>query len=239
MRKDHRPYFLKRLDRKFQKFYTRHFLRPQFDRLGRGEHFMKPWHVEIFGPRIEINRYATVIAAPDMKVRFSVWPDQADRGSIRIGNYALICPGVRMGSSCSITVGDNCMFASGAYVTDSDWHGIYNRTSMGAAAPVIIEENAWIGDQAIICKGVTVGRNSIVGAGAVVTRDVPPNAIAAGNPARVVRHLDGGEEIVTRSQWLSDPIKISRDFDRIDRTMLRENTFLHWLRHLVFPANGD
>lgn len=239
MRKDHRPYFLKRLDLRFQKFYTRHFLRPQFDHLGRGAHFMKPWHVEIFGPRIEISRYATVIAAPDKKVRLSVWSDRPDRGRIRIGSYALICPGVRMGSSCSITIGDNCMFASGAYVTDSDWHGIYNRASMGTGAPVIIEENAWIGDQAIICKGVTVGKNSIIGAGAVVTRDVPSNAIAAGNPAKVVKTLDAGEEIFTRSQWLSDPVKISRDFDLIDRDMLRGNTVLGWLRHLAFPAKGD
>lgn len=239
MRRDHRPYFLKRLDLNLQKFYTRHFLRPQFDHLGRGAHFMKPWHVEVFGPRIGIRRYATVIAASDKKVRFSVWSDRPDRGRIRIGGYTLICPGVRMGSSFSITIGDNCMFASDAYITDSDWHGIYNRTSMGTAAPVVIEDNAWIGDHAIVCKGVTVGRNSIVGAGAVVTRDVPPNAIAAGNPAKVVRHLDPGEAMVTRSQWLSDPVKISRDFDRIDRDMLRSNTVLGWLRHLVFPAKGD
>ncbi len=239
MRRDHRPYFLKRLDLDFQRFYTRRFLRPQFDFLGRGAHFMKPWHVEVFGPRIEIGRYATVIAAPDKKVRFSVWSDRPDRGRIRIGGYALICPGVRMGSSHSITVGDNCMFASGAYITDSDWHGIYNRISMGSAAPVVIEDNAWIGDHVIICKGVTVGRNSIVGAGAVVTRDVPPNTIAAGNPARVVRGLDPGEQMFTRSQWLADPAKISRDFDRIDRDMLRGNTLFGWLRHLLFPAKGD
>ncbi|AOY60334.1 MULTISPECIES: acyltransferase [Desulfococcus] len=239
MRKDHRPYFLKRLDRRLQKFYTRRFLRPQFDHLGTGAHFMKPWHVEIFGPRIEIGRYATVIAAPDRKVRFSVWSDRPDRGSIRIGSYVLICPGVRMGASCSITIGDNCMFASGVYITDSDWHGIYNRAAMGTGAPVVIEENAWIGDQAIICKGVTVGQNSIVGAGAVVTRDVPPNVVAAGNPARVVKTLDADEKMVTRSQWLSDPAKISRDFDRIDRDLLRDNTFSGWIRYLLFPKRKD
>ncbi len=239
MRKDHRPYFLKRLDLRFQKFYTRRFLRPQLDRLGRGAYVMKPWHVEIFGPRIEINRYVTVIATSDNKVRFSVWSDRPDRGHIRIGDYALICPGVRMGSSSGITVGDNCMFASGAYITDSDWHGIYNRTSLGTASPVVIEENAWIGDHAIICKGVTVGRNSIVGAGAVVTRDVPPDTIAAGNPATVVKHLDPGRTIITRSEWLKDPDKLSRDFDRIDRDLLQGNTLLHWLRHLVFPTGRD
>jgi carbonic anhydrase/acetyltransferase-like protein (isoleucine patch superfamily) len=73
----------------------------------------------------------------------------------------------------------------------------------------------------------------------VVTRNVPPNTIAAGNPAKVVRHLDPGEAIVTRSEWLSDPAKISRDFDRIDRGMLQGNTFLHWLRHLAFPGKDD
>ncbi|GBC63832.1 acetyltransferase [Desulfonema ishimotonii] len=239
MRKDHRPYCLKRLDRKFQKFYANHFLRPQFDHLGRGGVFMKPWHVEVFGSRIGIGDYATVIAAPDRKIRLSVWSGRADRGHIRIGSYCLICPGVRMGSSHGISVGDNCMVASGVYITDSDWHGVYNRTDTGKSAPVRILENAWIGDSAIICKGVTIGRNSIVGAGSVVTRDVPENVIVAGNPATVVKALDPGEKIITRSQWLSDPAKISRAFNEIDRDMLRNNTLGSWLRHLLFPAEGD
>ena len=75
MRKDHRPYVIKKAWLKFQKFYTRHFLAPQLERLGNGHAFMQPWHVELFGGPIEIGRYATVIATSDKKVRLSVWPE--------------------------------------------------------------------------------------------------------------------------------------------------------------------
>jgi len=239
VRKDHRPYFLKRLDQKFQKFYANRFIRPQLERLGKGAVFMKPWHVEIFGANVEVGDYATIIAAPDKKVRLSVWSTLETGGHIRIGNYCLICPGVRLGASQSIRIGDNSMIAGNVYITDSDWHGIYNRAAMGVSAPVTIGENVWIGDSAIICKGVTIGENSIVGAGAVVTKDVPPNAIAAGNPAKVVRHLDPDAEMLTRAHWLADPEKLSREFREIDRALLRDNTVFGWFRHLFFPKHGD
>ncbi len=58
------------------------------------------------------------------------------------------------------------------------------------SAPITIEENCWICSSATICGGVTVGKNSIVAAGAVVTRDVPPNSIVAGVPAKVIREID-------------------------------------------------
>ena len=86
---------------------------------------------------------------------------------------------------------------------------------------------------------MTIGENSIIGAGAVVVDDVPPNTIAAGNPARVVKRLDPNEEITTRDKWFSDLHKLARDIDYLDREMLRGNTFLHWLRHLLFPAKGE
>jgi maltose O-acetyltransferase len=64
------------------------------------------------------------------------------------------------------------------------------RDKLESAKPITIEDNVWIGGGAIVLPGVTVGKNSVVGAGAVVTRDVPPNTVAVGNPARVIRHLD-------------------------------------------------
>lgn len=57
-------------------------------------------------------------------------------------------------------------------------------------APVRIEDNAWIGGNVTICPGVTIGKNSVVGAGSVVIHDIPANSIAAGNPARVIRQID-------------------------------------------------
>ena len=63
------------------------------------------------------------------------------------------------------------------------------------AKPIDIADNVWIGGSAILLPGVKVGINSVVGAGAVVTRDVPPNTIVAGNPARVIREIEQ-EELV-------------------------------------------
>jgi maltose O-acetyltransferase len=57
------------------------------------------------------------------------------------------------------------------------------------AAPITVEDNVWIGGGAIICPGVTIGRNTTIGAGSVVVQDIPANVVAAGNPCRVVRQL--------------------------------------------------
>jgi maltose O-acetyltransferase len=58
------------------------------------------------------------------------------------------------------------------------------------AKPITIEDNVWIGGSAVLLPGVTVGLNAVVGAGAVVTKDVPPNAVVVGNPARVIREIE-------------------------------------------------
>ncbi len=239
MIKDYRPYIVKRAYLKFQKFYARHFLRPQLEHLGKGFTFMRPWYVELFGAPISIGKFATVIATPDKRIRLSVWPDEEGKGKISIGNYCLICPGVRISSAVDITIADNCMIANGVYITDSDWHGIYDRVSYGTASPVNIEKNVWIGDSAFVFKGVTIGENSIIGAGAIVVDSVPPNCVAAGNPARVVKTLDPEEALTTRAAFFSDPVKLARDFVEWEQTNLQGNTLFGWLRHMLFPGKGD
>ena len=239
LRKDHRPYLIKRLYLSIQRFYTDHFLRPQFEYLGKGHTFMQPRHVELFGAPIELGDYATVIATPDNKIRLSVWCDGAIQGHIRVGKYGLICPGVRISSASGVDIGDNCMLASRVYITDSDWHDIYNRLAFGKTDPIRIEDNVWIGDSAIVCKGVTIGENSIIGAGAVVLSSIPSNVIAAGNPAKVVKRLDPAQKITPRAQWFSDPDKLFSDIDILDRAMLKGNTVRNWVRYLIFPTQSD
>jgi len=115
-------------------------------------------------------------------------------------------------SAESIIMGDACMIAHGAYISDADWHGIYDRAKpVGRTKPVVFEDNVWIGDSAIICKGVRIGKNSIIGAGAVVTKDVPPNSVFAGNPAVLVKNLEK-KDFNTRADFLADPFKISKRF---------------------------
>ncbi|MDA0775351.1 MAG: acyltransferase [Proteobacteria bacterium] len=142
-------------------------------------------------------------------------------------------------SAENITIGDSCMIAHGAYISDADWHGIYDRAKpVGNTKPVVFEDNVWIGDSAIICKGVTIGKNSIIGAGAVVTKNVPPNSIYAGNPAKLVKTLDDAE-FNTRANFLENPAKLAKEFDALDKYSLGKNTLLSWLRSIVMPDKNN
>lgn len=239
MRRDHRPYFIKKVALRLQRLYVRRYLAPQFDALGEGAVFFKPWHVRLFGSPIRLGRHATVIGASDGKVRLSAWRDLRHAGEIQIGDYALVCPGVRISSAARIAIGDSVMLANGVYITDADWHGVYDRSAMGIAKPVVIGKNVWIGDSAVVTKGVTIGENSIVGAGAVVTHSMPANIIAAGNPAAVVKELDPERPMVTRADWLAEPARLYRQLDDIDRAMLSANTTWRWLKYLAAPGKED
>lgn len=163
---------------------------------------------------------------------------QSRHGGVAIGNYALICPGVRISSGARIRIGHSCMLAHGVYITDADWHGLYDRVSQGKAVPVTIGDNVWLGDRVMVGKGVFIGNNSVVGAGSVVVNNLPENVVAAGNPARVIRRLDPDEPFRTRKDWYKDPGTLSREFRLWDREMLKGNTLGHWLRHLIKPAPG-
>lgn len=240
MRRDHRPYWLKKSYLRFRRAWANHFLRPACDALGDFHNIMKPWYVSISGPNIRIGRCATIIGEADSRVRIGVWGGEPDSGSITIGDYVLISPGTRISARESIRIGDSVMMANGVYITDSDWHGLYDRTRPAAAAtPVVIGDNAWLGDRCTVLKGVTIGENSVVAANAVVTGDVPPNVIVAGSPARVVKALDPGRGFVTRADYFADPVALERFFDGVDREVLQGNTFMRWLRTRCFPASGD
>ena len=125
------------------------------------------------------------------------------------------------------------MFGRGAYVTDSDWHGVYDRNEVaGSPKEVILEDNVWIGDSAIICKGVRIGKNSIIGAGSVVTKNVEPNSIYAGNPAKFVKKLDE-QEIIPRKNFYSNPKKLKDDFEILDKLALKRQ-YSFWLDKKFF-----
>ena len=215
----------------------RHFLKPQFKHLGKGGAYFKPRYIKVFGYNVSIDDYPTIIGASDAKVQLTAWNIGDHKGEISIGKYSLITPGVRIISAEKIEIGDACMIAHGAYISDADWHGIYDRAEpVGKTKPIKFEDNVWIGDSAIICKGVTIGKNSIIGAGAVVTKDVPENCVFAGNPAKLVKKLDQGE-FNTRKDFFKDPKKLAYDFDMLDRYSLQNNTFINWLKSIIFPNN--
>jgi len=90
-----------------------------------------------------------------------------------------------------ITIGDRVLVGGNASIVDCDFHpltpeGRAETINAGAAAPIVIEDDVFVGMEALILKGVTIGQGAVVGAGAVVTQDVPPRTVVAGNPATVV-----------------------------------------------------
>lgn len=149
------------------------------------------WNVVVYGPNIHLGKNVVIVGADGGQTNLTTISFNGHQGNIIIGDNVLIMNGVRISSASRVEIGDDCMLANFCYLTDADWHDIYDRTkSPGGTAPIILEKGVWIGDSAIICKGVRIGENSIVGAGSVVRKDVPPNVVVIGNPAQVVKELD-------------------------------------------------
>lgn len=127
-------------------------------------------------------------------------------GSIYIGSGGAILNignNVGISSSCiwcskSITIGNNVKIGSGCIILDTDSHSLdfVNRRDSSLdhmntnRQPIVIEDDALIGTHSIILKGVTIGARSIIGAGSVVTKDIPADCVAAGNPCRVIKKIN-------------------------------------------------
>ena len=237
---DHRPLWLKNSFQAFEHWYGKHFVAPHFAGLGSGALLMKPWNIDVFGAEIRVGNFLHMVTAKDRRVSLSTWHLGQQQGHIDIGNHVLICPGVRIDAASRITIGDNCMLAAGSYVTDADWHDLYDRTKpIGTTKAVTLHNNVWLGDGATVCKGVSIGENSIIGAGSVVATDIPANVIAAGNPAQVIRALDPGQALVRREQIFKNPAALAEQNAKIDQYVLGPNTILGWARAKLRPKRGD
>ncbi len=240
MRQDRRPYWVKKYYLKFRVWYANHFLRPACDYLGDYHTIMKPWYIKISGPNIRIGKCATMIGEPTQHVKIGVWGQDPTSGSVTIGDYFLMSPGARISACDEIVIGDGVMMAAGSYITDSDWHEMYDRGQRAKGVfPVKIGDNVWLGDHCMVLKGVTIGENSVVAAGAVVTKDVPPNVVVAGNPAKVVKELDKDRAVIGRASTFQDPAGLEVFFAGVDKMVLKDNTTLNWLRALVRPNTRD
>ena len=222
------------------KLYIEKIIRPQFDYLGKAPMIMGVKYVQIFGTGIKMGDFATLITSPDAHIHLTTWISGGYEGKITIGDFCLISPGVRISAATKIEIGNSCMFANNAYVSDSDWHDIYDRAQpVGQSEPIKLEENVWVGDRAVICKGVTIGKNSIVGAGAIVTKDVPPNVIVAGNPAKIVKELDQTAKMKSREDMFSDPKEMDDLYLALDRYNLKGNTFFGWIKSKILPSSKN
>ena len=129
------------------------------------------------------------------------------KGRCSVGDFTLLNGALIMAEEL-IRIGSHCLVSWNVGIADSDFHPLAPAQRIIDAhalapffkdrpprpeirtAPVIISDNVWIGMNAVILKGVTIGENSVVAAGAVVTKSVPPNVVVAGNPAVITKQLD-------------------------------------------------
>lgn len=103
-----------------------------------------------------------------------------------LNNNSVVC------ATRSIHIGERCLIGDGVVIVDSDFHDTnpaMRRSSPGPSEPVRIGNNVWIGSRAMVLKGVSIGENSVIGAKSLVTHDIPPNCIAAGIPAKVIKTI--------------------------------------------------
>ena len=143
---------------------------------------------------------------------------ESDQGEVVIGNNSFL-GGCNLISRSKITIGDFVQIAWGTYLYDHNAHAIdlrlrredilreYRSLSSGEndtanknwnvvkVKPIVIEDDVWIGMNCMILKGVTIGRGSVIGAGSVVRKTVPPFCVVCGNPAKVVRFIYSPDEI--------------------------------------------
>ena len=113
---------------------------------------------------------------------------QNEPAVLEIGDFTTIGDRTEFHVAEKIIIGKRCRISWDCVIMDRNYHGIGNAPEI--IRPVVIEDDVWIGCRAIILPGVRVGAKSVIGAGSVVTKNVPPNSVVGGNPAVVIRRLD-------------------------------------------------
>jgi maltose O-acetyltransferase len=112
-------------------------------------------------------------------------------GTLEIGRRCLVNFGCSLVATLLVRIGEGCQIGPYTMMLDNDYHRVEpeRRLERPPSAPIVIEDNVWIGVRCLIRSGVTIGVGSCVGAGSVVTHDVPPRTLVAGVPARPIRQL--------------------------------------------------
>ncbi len=142
----------------------------------------------VFGNKVQMG----VVASPGFYSGYCYLEARFSESEITIGNQVSINNSFSAVAFSKITIGDGVLFGVNCSIIDNDGHVLApDKRKLGIpdAKPVRIEKNVFIGDNVTVLKGVTIGKNSVIGSGSVVTKDIPENVIAAGNPARIIRHL--------------------------------------------------
>lgn len=159
------------------------------DRVSFGRNFQTNGRLVIQGPgRVVFGDDVNAWCHAEKNVFITYTPDSL----ITIGNATRL-NGAGIQAYTHVRIGPRCILGS-TVIFDSDFHPLdparrHDRDAPVACAPITVGENVWLAGQSAVLKGVTIGHNSVVAYRAVVTTDVPPNVVVAGNPARVVKKL--------------------------------------------------
>ncbi|WP_168121087.1 DapH/DapD/GlmU-related protein [Paenibacillus sp. HB172176] len=116
---------------------------------------------------------------------------------LKIGDHVFFNYGLDIGCTLDIEIGSHTIIGPMVNLIDTNFHPV-DRSDQALPRPIKIGNNVWIGRGAVILPGVTVGAHSVVASGSVVTRDIPPNVLAGGAPARVIREIDVPEDWIRR-----------------------------------------
>ncbi|MGN8070015.1 sugar O-acetyltransferase [Mucilaginibacter sp. 22184] len=145
-----------------------------------------------FNDADEIRALFSELIGKDVDERFSLIPPfyTAGGNEIRIGRNVFINQNCTFYDLGGLDIGDDVMIGPNvSIITTGHPLDPSQRRSVTIGKPIVIERNVWIAASAIIIGGVTIGKNSVVAAGSVVTKNVPPNTLVGGNPARVIRSI--------------------------------------------------
>ena len=139
---------------------------------------------------IHMNRYCRIYDDVHIAV---IGASPSQKALLRIGVDSGIAARTKINVTHSVIIGNHCSIGWDCDIMDTSFHRVNyaNQDSGPITAPVVIEDNVWIGIHCIILKGVTIGRNSVIGAGSVVVKGIPPNVFAAGTPAKVLKEITG------------------------------------------------
>jgi acetyltransferase-like isoleucine patch superfamily enzyme len=146
----------------------------------------------IIGERVAIGSVPGIYdpGTPFPRSMFSTSPT----GRIEIGEDSCMAGAVIV-SHASVTIGKRVMIGGGTRILDTDFHpmDVVERryAPLTPGSPIVIEDDVWIGLDVLVCKGVRIGRGSVIGAKSIVTSDIPPMTFAAGAPAKVIRPITG------------------------------------------------
>ena len=147
------------------------------------------------GTRARIDCPRRVSLGARTQLESDVWLKiTTESARITIGDYVFLGRGVEIDVSESVSIGHHVLLAPGVFITDHT-HGIAAGSPIDSqgcpSSAVTIEDDAWLGVRSVVLPGVRIGRGAVVGAGAVVTKDVSPGCIVAGVPARVLGERTG------------------------------------------------